>query len=147
MQCRADDGFAAWLERSGSDLVAEAELITAVPLHWQRLFKRRYNQAALLARALAGRRDSLALPSDLWLRTRATPPQGRLSRGQRQRNIAGAIAANPRRRREIAGRRVLVVDDVMTTGATVEACSKSLKSAGAAAVDVLVLARVRLPEP
>ena len=137
--------FGAWLRQAGGDLVAEADLVTAVPLHWRRLLKRRYNQAALLAGALARTREGLAFRPDLLVRTRATPSQGRLTRRQRQQNLRGAIALNPARRDEAKDRRVLLVDDVMTTGATLEACSRVLLKAGARRVDVLVLARVLLP--
>ena len=78
---------------------------------------------------------------DLLLRRRATPSQGRLTRAERQRNVAGAFAVNPRRAGAVAGRRLLLVDDVMTTGATVSACARAALKAGAASVDVLVLAR------
>jgi ComF family protein len=142
--------YAAWMARGGRELLAAAEVVAPVPLHWRRLFSRRYNQAALLARALA-RVESLAnggltdgglveVP-DLLLRRRATPSQGRLTRSERQRNVAGAFAVNPRRAALLQGRRLLLVDDVMTTGATVAACSRAALKAGAAAVDVLVLAR------
>jgi len=132
--------YAAWLARSGRELLAAAEVVAPVPLHWRRLFSRRYNQAALLARALA-RREGLPEVPDLLLRRRATPSQGRLTRSERQRNVAGAFAVNPRRAALLQGRRLLLVDDVMTTGATVAACSRAALKAGAAAVDVLVLAR------
>lgn len=132
--------YAAWMARSGRELLAETEIVAPVPLHWRRLFARRYNQAALLARALA-RRDGLTEMPDLLLRRRATPSQGRLTRSERQRNVAGAFAVNPRHAGLLKGRRLLLVDDVMTTGATVAACSRVAVKAGAAAVDVLVLAR------
>ncbi len=132
--------FAGWMARAGRDLLAEAELVAPVPLHWRRLFARRYNQAALLTRALA-RQAGLREVPDLLLRRRATPSQGRLSRSERQRNVAGAFAVNPRRAAALRGRRLLLVDDVMTTGATVGACARVALKAGAAAVDVLVLAR------
>jgi ComF family protein len=132
--------FAAWMARSGAELLAEAEVIAPVPLHWRRLVARRYNQAALLSRSLAGLGGAPALP-DLLLRRRATPSQGRLSRVERQRNVAGAFAVNPRRAAALQGRRLLLIDDVMTTGATVSACARAALKAGASAVDVLVLAR------
>lgn len=135
--------FALWLQRAGEELLEDAELIAPVPLHRWRLLRRRYNQSALLANALALRAGRRAAP-DLLLRRRATPPQGRLSAAARRRNLAGALALNPRWAERVAGRRVLLIDDVLTTGATVEEAAKVLCRAGAAAVDVLTLARVIL---
>lgn len=132
--------FAGWMARSGADLLAAADLVAPVPLHWRRLIARRYNQAALLSQPLARLAGAAAVP-DLLLRRRATPSQGRLSRAERQRNVAGAFAVNPARAEALRGRRLLLVDDVMTTGATVSACARAALKAGAAAVDVLVLAR------
>lgn len=133
--------YGAWLARAGAELAADADVIAPVPLHPFRLFARRYNQAALLARALAGATALEVIP-DLLRRRRNTPPQGRLSAAARRGNVAGAFAVRPARKAALSGRRVLLVDDVMTTGATLEACSKTLLRGGAAAVDVLVLARV-----
>ncbi|MFQ5774840.1 MAG: ComF family protein [Kiloniellaceae bacterium] len=133
--------YGAWLARAGAELVAEAELLAPVPLHWARLFARRYNQAALLAHAL-GREAGVPVVSDLLLRRRFTRSQGRLSPAARRRNVAGAFTVKPARAPLLAGRRVLLVDDVLTTGATVSACARALRRGGAAAVDVLVLARV-----
>ena len=133
--------FGAWLARAGAELIAEAEVIVPVPLHRWRLLARRYNQAALLAHAL-GRESGLPVISDLLVRRRFTPSQGRLSRAARRRNVAGAFAVKPARAARLAGRRVLLVDDVLTTGATVAACTRVLRRGGAAAVEVLVLARV-----
>lgn len=136
--------FAAWLARAGAGLVAEADLLAPVPLHRIRLFTRRYNQAAMLCRAL-GRSTGLPVVPDLLVRSRNTPPQGRLSPAARRRNVAGAFAVAPGRRGVLEGRRVLLIDDVMTTGATVSACARVLRRGGAAGVDVLVLARVVRP--
>ncbi len=133
--------YGAWLARAGAELTAEADLIAPVPLHWLRLFARRFNQAALLAQAL-GRETGLPVVPDLLLRRRHTPSQGRLSADQRRRNVAGAFAVRGARAPRLAGRRVLLVDDVLTTGATAAACARTLRRAGASAVDVLVLARV-----
>ncbi len=134
-------GYGAWLARAGAGLIAEADLIAPVPLHWLRLFSRRYNQAALLAHAL-GRDAGLPVVADLLLRRRHTPSQGRLSPAQRRRNVAGAFAVKPSRKPLLEGQRVLLVDDVLTTGATVSACARTLRRGGARAVDALVLARV-----
>jgi ComF family protein len=133
-------GFALWLERAGRALIAEADLIVPVPLHRFRLWRRRYNQAAELARALA-RRSGRPLDVLTLCRSRPTISQGMMpSARARRRNVLGAFRiANPRR---IAGRAILLVDDVMTTGATAEAAARALKRAGATRVYVLALARV-----
>lgn len=137
--------FARWLARAGSELLITADVIAPVPLHWSRLLARRYNQAALLALGLAKLSARQAVP-DLLVRRRATPSQGRLSRAERLRNVAGAFAVRPSRLAAARGRRILLVDDVLTTGATVSACAKALRRAGAASVDVVTLARVIRPE-
>lgn len=134
--------FSAWLARAAPDLLAEADLILPVPLHPGRLFRRRYNQAAEIARPLARRAGAVYLP-DALRRIRATETQGGKSGGGRRRNIAGAFAVSTKGRGQVAGKRVLLIDDVMTTGATLEACAKALKKAGAKGVDVAVIARVK----
>ena len=136
--------FGAWLARAGGELIADCDVIQPVPLHRWRLFARRYNQSALLAQAL-GRETRLAVLPDSLRRTRNTPSQGRLSPAARRRNVAGAFRTAPGPAERLGGRRVLLVDDVLTTGATVEACAQTLKRAGAAGVDVLTLARVVRP--
>ncbi len=133
--------FARWMARAGEAPLAEADLIAPVPLHWLRLFMRRYNQAALLASAL-GRLSGKPAVNDLLVRRRRTPSQGGLGATARRRNVAGAFAVHPRHRQLVADKRVLLVDDVLTTGATVSACSSVLLRAGAHAVDVLTLSRV-----
>lgn len=136
--------FARWMAQAGPELLAEADVITPVPLHWRRLLFRRYNQAALLAQALA-RLSGKPLVPDLLRRRRATQKQGHLSRLGRRRNVQGAFEFGRRERQLVAGKRVLLVDDVITTGATVEGCCRALLSAGAVSVDVLALARVVRP--
>lgn len=133
--------FAGWMARAGGALVADADIIAPVPLHWRRLVSRRYNQAAVLANAI-GRAQGKRVAPDLLVRRRATPTQGHLGREARRRNVAGAFALAPRRREAITGARILLVDDVLTTGATAEACARTLLAGGAKAVDLLVLARV-----
>lgn len=128
-----------WLERAAADILAEADTVVPVPLHPSRLFRRRYNQAAELARPLA-RHAGLACLPDALVRRRPTAPQGAAS--QRQANVRNAFAVNAGAR--LAGRRILLVDDVMTTGATARACAHVLLEAGAASVDVCVLARAVL---
>ena len=138
--------FAGWMGRAGAELVASADIIAPVPLHRWRLVRRRYNQAAVLANAIAALRGKRVVP-DLLVRRRATPSQGHLGRSQRRRNVAGAFALHPGRAHSAVGARILLVDDVLTTGATAEACAKALRNAGAKAVDLLVLARVVRVQP
>jgi len=139
--------FGQWLARSGAELLAEADLVAPVPLHWTRLFRRRFNQSALLAQAAVAAWRGPGAPlfaPDLLIRRRRTRSQGHLSRLQRSENVRGAFAMKPGA--AVAGKRVLLVDDVLTTGATIEACARVLKRADATAVDVLTLARaMRLP--
>ena len=138
--------FAGWMARAGAELIDSADLIAPVPLHWWRLVRRRYNQAAILANAIGRARGKLVIP-DLLVRRRATASQGHLGRSQRRRNVAGAFSLHPRRTQVAAGARILLIDDVLTTGATAEACTRALRSAGSTAVDLLVLARVVRVQP
>lgn len=133
--------FGRWLLRAGNDILGEADLIAPVPLHWTRLFRRRYNQAALLALEV-GRTKGLKVVPDLLVRRRRTPSQGHLSPTQRRDNVRGAFTVRPRHLENLVGKRIVLVDDVLTTGATITACTKVLLRAGAASVDVLTLARV-----
>jgi ComF family protein len=130
--------FGRWMQRAGADLLARADLLVPVPLHWTRLFQRRYNQAALLAQAVhsAGGPEVAA---DWLVRRRRTPVQGHLGPAARERNVRGAFAMRPRR--SVAGKHVVIIDDVMTTGATVGECARVLKHEGALSVGVLTLAR------
>lgn len=130
-----------WLARAASDLIREDTLIAPVPLHWWRLFRRRYNQSALLAAALARQVDRPHCP-DLLVRIRATGTQDGRTRDSRFANLQGTVSAHRRRASRIAGRHILLVDDVMTSGATFAACTEACFLAGADAVDVVVLARV-----
>jgi ComF family protein len=134
--------FALWLGRAARELIAEADAVVPVPLHPLRLLKRRYNQAAEIARPLA-RREGLAYLADALVRRRATDSQAGKSGSARRRNVAAAFEVPPRRRHLVEGRRILLVDDVMTTGATAEGCARALKKAGARRVDVAVVARVK----
>ncbi len=137
--------FAQWLARAGAVLVAEPDVIIApVPLHRWRLLKRRYNQSALLALELGRLAGRTAIP-DLLIRRRATPSQGGLTAKGRARNVQGAFAINPRCVGRVKDARILLIDDVFTTGATVGECARTLRRAGARAVDVLTLSRVVKP--
>ena len=133
--------FVPWLLRAGADILSNAELLVPVPLHRWRLLSRRYNQAALIAQALEKHTDVVCIP-DALLRTRATPSQGQLRAGERLKNVRKAFAVNPRRRGRIANKRVVLIDDVYTTGATVGECTRALLAGGAAEVRVLTVARV-----
>jgi ComF family protein len=130
-----------WMHRAGAPLIAQADLVVPVPLHYTRLVRRGFNQSAWLAQGIA-RRAGVACHVHLVKRRRRTPTQGGLSARARRRNVAGAFAISKRAAALVRDRRVLLVDDVLTTGATVSACARALKQAGARQVDVLVLARV-----
>ena len=140
----AAPAFARWMAQAAGDLLHEADVVVPVPLHRWRLFRRRYNQAALLARSLAGQAGR-PMAAGLLLRRRQTPSQGGLSRTGRIANVRGAFAVPDTRRQRIRDRSVLLVDDVMTTGATVGECARILRRAGAARADVVTLARVVRP--
>ncbi|HVV64930.1 MAG TPA: ComF family protein [Rhizomicrobium sp.] len=138
-------GFAGWLARAGRTLIDESDVIVPVPLHATRLWRRRYNQAAELARRLA-RLSTKPFDAMVLQRTRATPSQGAMpSAKARRRNMRGAFEVPDQRRAVVDGRAVLLVDDVLTTGATADACARALKRAGASKVHVLALARVVRP--
>ena len=119
---------------------AEFDWVTAVPLHWRRHWARGFNQSAHLAKGVS-RRLCVPWRKLLW-RRRATPKQARLSGAARRNNLKGAFTVMPWDRERIAGRRILLVDDVYTTGSTAEACARALRRAGARSVTVLTLARV-----
>lgn len=134
-------GFARWMARAGAGLLKEADLLVPVPLHRWRLLARRYNQAALLANAV-GRLSGVRVEPTLLLRDRRTVPQGHLGHDARARNVRGAFRLAERLRPRLEGRRVVLVDDVLTSGATAEECARVLLKGGAASVDVLTLGRV-----
>jgi ComF family protein len=137
--------FARWLAQAGAELLADADVIAPVPLHRWRLLWRRYNQSAELARAL-GRLSGKRVVPDLVQRHRHTPPQADRNARERRLNVAGAFRVHPYRRDHVRDKSILLIDDVLTTGATVEACARVLLRAGAASVDVLTLARVVRPQ-
>lgn len=133
--------FGRWLAEAGRELQGGIDVIVPVPLGRWRLLSRRFNQAAVLAMELS-RQTGLPADPHLLRRRRATKTQVGLTHDQRRRNVAGAFSVPPRRQAGLRGRNVLLVDDVVTTGATVEACARALKRAGAVRVDVLALALV-----
>lgn len=134
--------FGRWLTSAGAELIADCDIIAPVPMHPRRLFSRRYNQAAILAREIAKTSGHRYEPI-LINRIRHTESQaGLTSRDQRRRNLAGAFAASPRQQQRIAGRKILLIDDVITTGTTLNACARVLRRAGAARIDALALAIV-----
>jgi len=130
-----------WMARAGQELLAEADWLIPVPLHWRRAWHRRYNQSGALARAIE-RQSGVKVRGELLGRVRATEQQVGLSRPQRASNVQGAFKVSADRQSEVQGRRVVVIDDVLTSGATVDACARALLRAKAAQVDVLVFARV-----
>jgi ComF family protein len=133
-----------WMASVGAELLQDTQLIVPVPLHYFRLVRRGFNQSAWLAAALA-RSSGTGMTVDVLKRTRATAIQGGLSADGRRRNVQGAFRVRRSREALVRDRKILLVDDVLTTGATVEACSRALRRAGARCVDVLTLARVAAP--
>lgn len=137
--------FARWMSGAAGDLLAETDVVMPVPLHWRRLLKRRYNQAAVLA-TLIGARSQIRVDTSTLTRPLPTLSQGEMpSARARLRNVARAFAVRDASRPSLSGRRVLLVDDVLTTGATLNACAKALLRAGAGNVSAVTLARVVRP--
>ncbi len=133
--------FGRWLSEAGKDLLADAELIVPIPLSRSRLLFRRFNQSQILSLELA-RTTGLGTAPLALRRARRTHSQVGLTRLERKRNVAGAFAVTPHGQSLIAGKSIVLVDDVITTGATVSAAARALKAKGAARVDVLALALV-----
>lgn len=131
----------SWMARAGRELLDDADVLVPVPLHWRRGWSRRYNQSGLLARAIEGQ-TGVKVAAEALRRVRPTAQQIGLSRPERASNVQGAFKVAPDRQAMIAGRRVVLIDDVLTSGATVDACARALLRAKATAVDVLVFARV-----
>jgi ComF family protein len=136
--------MARWMLRAGSEILGESDLVVAVPLHRRRFFQRRYNQSAELARSLSAL-TGLVFEPDLVHRTRPTSQQVGLHARQRQDNVRGAFSVDAKGKAKLKGKRVLLIDDVYTTGATVSSVSRVLRRNGAASVDVLTFSRV-LPD-
>jgi ComF family protein len=130
-----------WMARAGQELLAEADVLVPVPLHWRRGFSRRFNQSGALARSIS-RQSGVMVSRDALRRIRPTEHQIGLSRNERAADVQGAFKVPQDKRPDIQGRRVILVDDVLTSGATADACARALLRAKAAQVDVLVFARV-----
>lgn len=130
-----------WMARAGHELLVDADVLVPVPLHWRRAFSRRFNQSGALAKAI-GHASGVPVARDALRRVRPTEHQIGLSRAQRATNVQGAFKVPPEGRHEIQGRRIVLVDDVLTSGATSDACARALLRARAAQVDLLVFARV-----
>lgn len=133
--------FTPWLVQCGAPVLDGADMLVPVPLHRRRLWQRRFNQSALLAAAV-GRRAGIAVRADLLARIRFTRPQGGLKRKERRKNVRGAFVLRDGLADDVAGKTVVIVDDVYTTGATLNECARALLKAGAAQVRCLCIARV-----
>lgn len=133
-----------WMARAGTELLADADALVPVPLHWRRLWGRRFNQSAALSGAIS-EVSGVPVLYDTLRRIRPTPQQIGLSKTDRANNVQGAFRVPDDRKATLKDRRVILVDDVLTSGATVDTCARALLRAGAAHVDVLVFARVVAP--
>ena len=131
----------AWMARAGGELLAQADLLVPAPLHPTRLFRRRFNQAAELARAVS-RQSGVPMEAQALIRRKRTSPQVGLSKSQRALNLQGAFVAPEAMRPRLEGKRIVLIDDVITSGATLNAAARALRRAGAADVDALAFARV-----
>ncbi len=133
-----------WISRAGAELLAEADALVPVPLHWRRLWARRFNQSAMLAAAVSAE-SGVPVAAGALKRVKPTAQQVGLSRSERAANVQGAFRVPAEGRGAVAGRRLVLVDDVLASGATVDGCARALLRAGAANVDVLIFARVAEP--
>ncbi len=130
-----------WVSQAGHELLAEADALVPVPLHWRRLWARRFNQSAMLAAAIS-KESGVPIAAGALKRVKPTAQQVGLSRAERAQNVQGAFRVLPEGKAAVTGRRLVLVDDVLTSGATVDGCAQALLRASAANVDVLIFARV-----
>lgn len=130
-----------WLARAGADLLQQNSLLVPIPLHWARLAKRKFNQAALLAQAM-GHATGAEVAVDALIRPLRTATQDGRNADARFANLDGAIQPHPRHGARLSGRSVILIDDVMTSGGTFSAASAACRAAGAGRIDILALARV-----
>ncbi|MBB5053226.1 ComF family protein [Afipia massiliensis] len=130
-----------WMARAGQELLGDADALIPVPLHWRRGWSRRYNQSGALA-GVIGKSANLPVIGNALHRVRPTLQQVGLSRSDRALNVQGAFKVPPENKSTVQGRRIVLIDDVLTSGATVDACARALLRARAASVDVLVFSRV-----
>lgn len=137
--------FGAWMVRAGGEVLEGADLLVPVPLHRRRLFVRQFNQAALLARVVS-HQTGVPVAATLLRRWRATGTQRSLSREERRRNLSHAISLAPNGAARLMGKQIVLIDDVLTSGATLDACAATLLRGGARSVQALVLARVPAPD-
>jgi ComF family protein len=130
-----------WISHAGGEVLAEADALVPVPLHWRRLWARRFNQSAMLAEVIAAE-SKVPVVATALKRVKSTAQQVGLTRSERALNVQGAFRVPPECKGAVASRRLVLVDDVLTSGATVDGCARALLRAGAANVDVLIFARV-----
>ena len=128
-----------WMTHAGQELLDAADALIPVPLHWKRSWSRRYNQSGALAKIIS-RASNVPVAPDALQRIRATEQQIGLSKSERARNVQGAFKVPPERKSAVADRKIILIDDVLTSGATADACARALLRAKAASVDVLVFA-------
>jgi ComF family protein len=133
-----------WMAQAGRALTEQADALVPVPLHWRRLWARRFNQSAMLAATISAE-SGVPIAAGALKRVKATVQQVGLSRAERGDNIQGAFRVPDEGKAAVLGRRLILIDDVLTSGATVEGCARALLRAGAANVDVLIFARVAEP--
>jgi len=131
--------FARWLSRTGEDMIADTDIITPVPLHKMRLLTRRYNQCALLCNSLSELTGKVTY-NNLLIRHKNTKPQAGLEFNKRINNVKSAFKINPDLIEQINNKNILLIDDVMTTGSTIDSCTKTLLKSGARNVYVLTIA-------